>query len=863
MSTIRNNTPRVIFNGIKDESIEVLLPELEQEPIHLPLIYTFAQRGPVEPVLCGPNGDFRRIYGTESLNARGPFYTHASKLIEVVTGQANSVLIKRLIPDNAETAGLTLLAKLVKANAGSFLNKLRARSSDGNFINTNGAPMYVTASGAKFDGTGVALVPNGNGNYVGAVDGDWTPTSANNWTSVNNYPADGIYRIQGLTKTTTFSGNDVTIDTIPGINNHHLVEVDTGAVIAVYKPYQTKESSVASDIVNANAYTLSWEWVPASYTNGELDDIHKFIIYTANAPQSGFDLITIPVKTYFADSPGEYGNNIGVREYVVSNYNSDVIEDNKALVIRNQFLERAKVGKPAYVIDTLTNAAGVDFTYNEAAYNETTQENLYINNVVDYYNSDGILAGTSPTFGPCGELMLHEWDANGVSNTFLTGVNVNYISGMGITKNIEILYQLLADAEGAARAQFDAEVLIVEWDTTLGNYVEAHQAIGDFDESTDAMLLNIFTGVSRNTIPYYGFVIGSQGTDSDNTVNESYTVPGVGNVLDHPTVVSFDTLTINYFNGGVDGDLTALVMKDQVAFEVEQNYNNSEYDLTDTGRYPFSCVYDTGYDVDTKIVLMNWMSYRKDVHVAVGTHAIDEKLDIPTEESRATQLLTAASGFAESEEFGTNCVRCVIIAHSSEFIRGIFKRRVPLTFELAHKRARYLGAGNGVVKYGLDYTQIPFNTMEVMNPSKVNNIFMKYENRETLWTSGANFVQFADRSTVFFPALQTVYNPRNSVLTSELIMQLAVDVTKQCDVVWKLLTGNTDLTPGQFLERSNQMLSERVAGKYGSRIVVTPNAYYTEADTARGYSWVMEAIIYGNVMKTTATVNVIVRRNFD
>lgn len=842
MSTIRNNTPRVIFNGIKDESIEVLLPELEQEPIHLPLIYTFAQRGPVEPVLCGPNGDFRRIYGTESLNARGPFYTHASKLIEVVTGQANSVLIKRLIPDNAETAGLTLLTKVIRKTGGGSVFHLRARNPDGTLMSTNSVPMYVVDAG--YAGTPITTAIT-----------DWNVATAALATTQLTTKPNGNYRLQGLTEV------DVTIDGTPKLNNGHIVTVAAFAISADYKPVQTRLGMTgdASSPVDGGKYIVTWEWIPASYTNGELDEIHTKIDFAAATPSAGYETITIPVKTYFADSPGEYGNNIGVREYVISNYNTDVVEDNKALVIRNQFLERSRAGKPAYVVDTLTNAAGVDFTYNPAAYNETTQENLYINNVVDYYNSDGILSGTSPTFGPCGELTIH--DAVGNFTSAATGAGVDgpsqfgqYIS-LDITKNIEILYTIIAEAEAEARATETAGDAKV-WDTLNSVYVN-NEAIGEFDESTDAMLLNIFTGSPTNGVPYYGFKVGSYGTEFDNTVKESHPT------IDSLSIASFDTLTINYFNGGVDGDLTAEVMKDQLIWEVEQNYNNPDYDLTDTGRYPFSCLYDTGFDVATKISLMNWMSYRKDVHVAVGTHAIDEKLDIPTEESRATQLLTAASGFAESEEFGTNCVRCVIIAHSSEFIRGIFKRRVPLTFELAHKRARYLGAGNGVVKYGLDYTQIPFNTMEVMNPSKVNNIFMKYENRETLWTSGANFVQFADRSTVFFPALQTVYNPRNSVLTSELIMQLAVDVTKQCDVVWKLLTGNTDLTPGQFLERSNQMLSERVAGKYGSRIVVTPNAYYTEADTARGYSWVMEAIIYGNVMKTTATVNVIVRRNFD
>ena len=848
MSRIRNNTPQVIFNGMKDESILPLVPELEEEPIHLPLHYVFTQRGPEVPVLCGPTGDFGRIYGSESLNSRSPYYSHQTKMLETITGEANSVLVKRLIPDDAQVGGMTLVCTVTRSiyteDAGALYR--RARNANGTFVVDQGRFMYVNGGA---DSTPIV-----------ATDGDITPTfDGGGAFEPASIPVDGTYEISGM------AGHDRTIYA-GGIflNNGHIITVLTGNVTAMYKPFQTKTAMEdGTDLTTPeyidNSVVYSWEWVAAAYANGVLVPSQSEIDYEINgAGVTAIETLTVPVMTVYAPSQGEYANNIGMRLWIDKDYDAEVVDDNKANVLVAQFLERAAPGKPAYVQETFQASSTVDFTFNPSAYNAGSDENLFVNNIVDYYNNSGILTGTSPTFGPAGEVVLHEIeffdDGSQTAFTALAAEFTTRFTEEGITNNIEMLFMMAAESESDA--------------------ITAEAGIGDFDKGTDAMLLDIFTGLSTSGVPYYGFKVGSfhnaggaAEDDLDTAFDEVGGTDGTGFEsypdLEAPTLVPFDNVNTHYFGGGEDGTLTDLVMEEQLVYEIEQNYNNTNYDLTDTGRYPFSAIYDSGYTADTKEVLFNWLAYRPDVHVCVGTHVQGEKLSIAEDEARSAALITAAQQFAESEEWGTKAVRAVILAHSSVLIRGSYRKRLPLTFELAKKRARYLGAGNGVIKYGLDYTTMPRNALEIMNPEEVNNVFMSHPNREQLWTNGANFVQFADRKTVFFPALQTVYDPRNSVLTSELIMQIAVDVTKQCDKTWKLMSGDTSLTPGQFLERSNEQLLKLTAGKYGTRVVVTPNAYYTAADVARGYSWVMEAIIYGNVMKTTATVNVIIRRNFD
>ena len=51
--------------------------------------------------------------------------------------------------------------------------------------------------------------------------------------------------------------------------------------------------------------------------------------------------------------------------------------------------------------------------------------------------------------------------------------------------------------------------------------------------------------------------------------------------------------------------------------------------------------------------------------------------------------------------------------------------------------------------------------------------------------------------------------------------------------------------------------------RFDNRFVIKPNAYYTQADIARGYSWTLEINIYGPNMKTVQTVYVASRRLSD
>lgn len=112
MSSMKNAAPRVIFNGIEDNSRGQNAPLPETFAQHTPLLMLFTQTGREDTTYVGD--DFTALFGTESLNRRSPYFNLQSMMAERLLGQGNGFFVKRLRPDDAGApARLTLALDIV------------------------------------------------------------------------------------------------------------------------------------------------------------------------------------------------------------------------------------------------------------------------------------------------------------------------------------------------------------------------------------------------------------------------------------------------------------------------------------------------------------------------------------------------------------------------------------------------------------------------------------------------------------------------------------------------------------------------------------------------------------------------------
>lgn len=703
MST--NNTPRVNTLGIKDDSQVQLVPELLSVPQHLPLVFIETLKGPVMPMLCS-GGDLTRLYGTETFNARGKYFSHQTVLASEVSRAGNSVLVQRLVPANAETAKVTLAVAKSTVNRAPYdrnADDSVARDTSGNILST-----------------GTAI--------------------------------------------------DMTV--------------------------------------------LEWCTIPSS--EFDFNSATPELTFSVTAPEGQRDVTLYPVATFSAASPGEHGNNVGVRVWPATANDADpadpaVLADNgNAWVYNGQIVERINARSSANIISNLFSGNVTQFTLEGNYFDEGLGVDLSVNNLVDLYSNDGLSTKSSPIFSPIGDAVMHDM-TDLMTDIAATEAAINHdVSWGGGSTGLELDHQV-----------------------------------------------NIFTGLDAQGVHLYTVQVESAG--------DSF----VGSPVE-PQVTSWlagreETV---WLQDGTDGtvDLSGFDANDRmsrfdalVQSKIMYDFDNPSYPLVDTGKYPFSVVYDTGFAMPAKEAIISILGKRPDVSIALATNQYGYPALDPMGEGSTGATLRATYGlYTESATYGTGVCRVVVMGHMGKLVGSSFKEELPLTVDLAIKRAKYMGAGSGAMRPGQGYDNAPYNQITAFK--EISYPWMSNSAKDAVWNAGVNFVQNLDHFTVNHPALQTVYSTKNSVLTSEMVMLIAVDVTKVCANIWRLLSGNTDLTQAQFVDRSNKLFLEMTDGRYDDRVILEPRTYFTAADDARGYSWNMEAIVYGNVSKNVGSTTVTVRR---
>lgn len=137
--------------GTRDGSAREPVYERIPVPTHLPLIYTYAEKGDTEMNLVV--GDTAQaVYGNSIFDVRSKFATHQTLLANEVNSAANAIMVKRIIPDDAAPpANVRISVEYVKADIDN-----KARLDDGHYkLDASGE---TTASGATVQGHIVKFV---------------------------------------------------------------------------------------------------------------------------------------------------------------------------------------------------------------------------------------------------------------------------------------------------------------------------------------------------------------------------------------------------------------------------------------------------------------------------------------------------------------------------------------------------------------------------------------------------------------------------------------------------------------------------------------------------------------------------------
>lgn len=314
--------------------------------------------------------------------------------------------------------------------------------------------------------------------------------------------------------------------------------------------------------------------------------------------------------------------------------------------------------------------------------------------------------------------------------------------------------------------------------------------------------------------------------------------------------VSISSTTPIFMSGGSDGSLTPEMFETVIRRELSK-YSDPDSEVIDTAINVESIMYDSGFGIDTKKDMVNFIALRKDTNIVLSTH-VDElgEKSLPLSDARAigVALKTRLNLAPESEFFGTSVARALVVVGTGKPRDGSTLNEVPLSYDLAIKASKMMGAANGKWKKEYLFDKAPNSIITSLTDIKPG--FIPAGIKPTLWNDGLVWAQPIDRQQFYFPALQTVYADDTSVLNSFFTIQAICTITKIGADAWRNFTGSISLTNGEFIDAVTNYVKERLKDKFADVVVVMPDVVISEEDELRGYSWQLFNRLYANNMKT-------------
>lgn len=303
-----------------------------------------------------------------------------------------------------------------------------------------------------------------------------------------------------------------------------------------------------------------------------------------------------------------------------------------------------------------------------------------------------------------------------------------------------------------------------------------------------------------------------------------------------------------YLKNGEDGTMTEEVFEQLVREDLD-NYLDEDHIYQDLGLSYETHLYDSGFELETKKKLGQFISLRKDTVLNASTVMYsdrDKNRTIEEQRNFANILLSGARMYPESTEYGTSCMRFSTNMGNGQYEDKDY--RYPATFDLAVKTAKLMGG-----------KEQKFNMTELFDCGSkaiVNTIsdvypqFIPPSIKNSLRKSGVNYWESGGSVNEFFyPALQTVYSDKTSIANSYINVLCVAVCERIAWSVWRALTGDTRSSVAQFAERGRSIAAEKITGVFGNFVTVVPEFTVTTADQQRGYTWHLVYKIYGNVSK--------------
>lgn len=501
---------------------------------------------------------------------------------------------------------------------------------------------------------------------------------------------------------------------------------------------------------------------------------------------TGVDGKRIPIMDLSTGSPGAWGNLCGISIWAPTKedktpINSSILSTAKAYPFRLSVKVKATPTSNPTVSSTIAGAREIDFVFKPGSTTNSGLE-VYLDDTFlkEYNNLIPDDAATPPTFGAFSGFHLYQ-------------------------RNIEAILEM------ATKKETDSEQI---GDFTGFNPQELQEA---------KYFFNLLGGTHSDGSPYQTFVY-ERGTGTTATL--------MSESIDH------------WAQGGTDGNMNDRDFEASVDAILEEFTNpNSKYH--DNVTFNDSTFWDSGYSLEFKKKIGRYLTDRKDRWVGCTTHVAGEGVLTPAEENaRLTTIVAALKLYPDSALFGTPNFRAIVVKGSGNFLKSVstYRPRVPVLYELLRMTTKYWGRQSGIANPRYDFSEGDNNFLKYL--TNISNPWTPYVVRNTAWAAGGMWCERSESGKFYFPALHTIYEDDSSTLSNFRTMLAHVEVNKIGAELHRRFTGK-DWPEERLKQESEDWFYSKVKdNKFGGKIQIRGEMFFTKIDQAKGYAWHFKVEIY-------------------
>lgn len=509
---------------------------------------------------------------------------------------------------------------------------------------------------------------------------------------------------------------------------------------------------------------------------------------------------------------GSYYNNIGLSFDLIpyDDQNPQWLKDNKALTYYMTLYTRADETSSPTVVKSVMSEPRVQFMFKKNAVDTVTK------NILDF-------------------VTRLEQNYSNTTNTNMELRYLDYETPYIYYKHLDYVLKLFVQSE----APYITDKIQVFDDgipATTASWFDFTTTNTDQLLEYETYLFNIFNGKSSKGVQYF-------------TVHMS-DLPSNLKDEDHQQVLSVTESIPMYMSGGDDGTLDDTHYEKEVVKYLSE-YLDKDSPVQNTATNVETILYDSGFTPATKLRLFDFIAVRKNTIVVACTqsHDLGEKyISLSDSRALASALVTRARLYPESTYFGTETCRAVVLMQSGLDKSGTSRDRLPMSFDLGVKAARMMGATNGIWNTTKRFDGKPNNIITELYD--IQPKFIPASIKPLLWDIGVVWVEPADMYSYMYPAIKSVYQNDTSVLNSFYAIVAVATCATVSDDVWRNFTGSVPADRDVFIADVINFANKSLNGKFGGIIEAVPDAFYSELDEIKGYSWQLVINLGGNPMLT-------------